>query len=82
MMRQLLAVADVGIAMGMGQILRLKQDSHQGKTTYKNSFQHKISKKIHRVILEKYDFAMSIKSDAPEVHNFGLTNIGLGSCVT
>ena len=75
-----LATADVGIAMGNGTDIAIE-------TSYivimKNDLQnlvsaHKISKKLHRVILENMIFAMSIVVMLLVLNFFGLTNIGWG----
>lgn len=75
-----LATADIGIAMGNGtdiaietsDIVIMKNDLH------KLVLAHKISKKLHRVILENMIFAMSVVVMLLILNFFGLTNIGWG----
>ena len=75
-----LATADVGIAMGNGtdiaietsDIVIMKNDLQKLVSAYK------ISKKLHRVILENMIFAMSIVVMLLVLNFFGLTNIGWG----
>lgn len=75
-----LATADIGIAMGNGtdiaietsDIVIMKNDLH------KLVLAHKISKKLHRIILENMIFAMSVVVMLLILNFFGLTNIGWG----
>ena len=75
-----LATADVGIAMGNGTDIAIETSDI---VIMKNDLQklvsaHKISKKLHRVILENMIFAMSIVVMLLVLNFFGLTNIGWG----
>lgn len=75
-----LATADVGIAMGNGTDIAIETSDI---VIMKNDLQklvsaHKISKKLHRVILENMIFAMSVVVMLLILNFFGLTNIGWG----
>ena len=75
-----LATADIGIAMGNGTDIAIETSDI---VIMKNDLQklvsaHKISKKLHRVILENMIFAMSIVLLLLILNFFGLTNIGWG----
>ena len=75
-----LATADIGIAMGNGTDIAIETSDI---VIMKNDLQklvsaHKISKKLHRVILENMIFAMSIVVMLLVLNFFGLTNIGWG----
>lgn len=75
-----LATADVGIAMGNGTDIAIETSDI---VIMKNDLQklvsaHKISKKLHRVILENMIFAMSIVVMLLILNFFGLTNISWG----
>ena len=74
------ATADVGIAMGNGTDIAIETSDI---VIMKNDLQklvsaHKISKKLHRVILENMIFAMSVVVMLLILNFFGLTNIGWG----
>ena len=75
-----LATADIGIAMGNGTDIAIETSDI---VIMKNELQklvsaHKISKKLHRVILENMIFAMSVVVLLLILNFFGLTNIGWG----
>ena len=75
-----LATADIGIAMGNGKVIAIETSDI---VILKNDLQklvlaHKISKKLHRVILENMIFAMSVVVMLLVLNFFGLTNIGWG----
>lgn len=75
-----LATADIGIAMGNGTDIAIETSDI---VIMKNDLQklvsaHKISKKLHRVILENMIFAMSVVVMLLILNFFGLTNIGWG----
>ena len=75
-----LATADIGIAMGNGTDIAIETSDI---VIMRNDLQklvlaHKISKKLHRVILENMIFAMSIVVLLLILNFFGLTNIGWG----
>ena len=75
-----LATADIGIAMGNGTDIAIETSDI---VIMRNDLQklvsaHKISKKLHRVILENMIFAMSIVLLLLILNFFGLTNIGWG----
>ena len=75
-----LATADIGIAMGNGTDIAIETSDI---VIMKNDLQklvsaHKISKKLHRVILENMIFAMSVVVMLLVLNFFGLTNIGWG----
>jgi len=75
-----LATADVGIAMGNGTDIAIETSDI---VIMRNDLQklvsaHKISKKLHRVILENMIFAMSVVVMLLVLNFFGLTNIGWG----
>ena len=75
-----LATADVGIAMGNGTDIAIETSDI---VIMQNDLQklvsaHKISKKLHRVILENMIFAMSVVVLLLVLNFFGLTNIGWG----
>ena len=75
-----LATADIGIAMGNGTDIAIETSDI---VIMKNDLQklvsaHKISKKLHRVILENMIFAMSVVVLLLILNFFGLTNIGWG----
>ena len=73
-----LATADIGIAMGNGTDIAIETSDI---VIMQNDLQklvsaHKISKKLHRVILENMIFAMSVVVLLLVLNFFGLTNIG------
>ena len=75
-----LATADIGIAMGNGTDIAIETSDI---VIMQNDLQklvsaHKISKKLHRVILENMIFAMSVVVMLLVLNFFGLTNIGWG----
>jgi len=75
-----LATADIGIAMGNGTDIAIETSDI---VIMQNDLQklvsaHKISKKLHRVILENMIFAMSVVVLLLVLNFFGLTNIGWG----
>lgn len=75
-----LATADIGIAMGNGTDIAIETSDI---VIMRNDLQklvsaHKISKKLHRVILENMIFAMSVVVMLLVLNFFGLTNIGWG----
>ena len=75
-----LATADIGIAMGNGTDIAIETSDI---VIMKNDLQklvsaHKISKKLHRVILKNMIFAMSVVVMLLILNFFGLTNIGWG----
>lgn len=75
-----LATADIGIAMGNGTDIAIETSDI---VIMRNDLQklvsaHKISKKLHRVILENMIFAMAIVVLLLILNFFGLTNIGWG----
>ena len=75
-----LATADVGIAMGNGTDIAIETSDI---VIMRNDLQklvsaQKISKKLHRVILENMIFAMSVVVMLLVLNFFGLTNIGWG----
>lgn len=75
-----LATADIGIAMGNGTDIAIETSDI---VIMKNDLQklvsaHKISKKLHRVILDNMIFAMSVVVMLLILNFFGLTNIGWG----
>ena len=75
-----LATADIGIAMGNGTDIAIETSDI---VIMKNDLQklvsaHKMSKKLHRVILENMIFAMSVVVMLLILNFFGLTNIGWG----
>ena len=75
-----LATADIGIAMGNGTDIAIETSDI---VIMRNDLQklvsaHKISKKLHRVILENMIFAMSVVVLLLVLNFFGLTNIGWG----
>ena len=75
-----LATADIGIAMGNGTDIAIETSDI---VIMQNDLQklvsaHKISKKLHRIILENMIFAMSVVVMLLILNFFGLTNIGWG----